>query len=383
MYIEKWITALLLLVLGSVSYAESYPSCDSQIKDKIGWSFNWENDLGITDEKYTNGMLYQRKTLFEPCVTLEDGNRYSIPSDLALEVSTDSIITSKGESVGFGITMYTPTDIKSYSVQLNDRPYSGLMYLSKGYLTSTLDKKRNLERNVLHSFSFGCIGPCALQGEAQSALHGLLRGITGSDDSPADPKGWDNQIRNELAFIYTYDDRKMFFSTRESIESSRLDKTLDATRIYKILAGNIFDTVEAGVLLRYGVTKSWEHFPDDIPKIIKLEPERASFERPVIKKLPIREKYFYIRSQARVVLYNATLMGGLIDRIRNDKVRSVHTVSARPGTIDFEIGYSHENSTGLIIDISLASRSTEYEEKEWEIADHVWLQFKFSKMLDI
>lgn len=372
----------VMLLQSAHCFAYTIDSCDNDVLDKEGCSFNWENDIGFTDESYTNGMLWQKRKVFEPCVTFSDTSKHRVPAYVAAQVSEDPIIQSKGDVFGFGITMYSPVDITASNVQLNDRPYSGLLYVSKGYQTNTLNRAENYEQTVLHNFSFGCIGPCAQQEFVQDKWHGLARFLSRSN-SPKAPKGWDHQIKNEPAFIYTYDNRKTIYSSDTVTTSHGSYKSFEVTRIYKVLAGNIFDTLETGLLIRHGKITEGTHYTGEINKFMMLASGEKTFENPVIEKNAEREVYVFLRSQIRAILYNATLEGGLFDRIINDTVRSEHTVDARPATLDFEAGGSYTFKCGLVLDISVASRSTEFKEKKWDAFDHVWTEIKLAKMIDI
>jgi hypothetical protein len=83
-----------------------------------------------------------------------------------------------------GQNLYTPEDIKTTELVEDDRPYAGWLYAAVGLVTDTRQSLGTFE------FSVGVVGPAALGEQLQSWFHALIA-------SP-DPRGWDNQLDNEL-----------------------------------------------------------------------------------------------------------------------------------------------------------------------------------------
>ncbi|RDX38143.1 lipid A deacylase LpxR family protein [Kangiella sp. HD9-110m-PIT-SAG07] len=92
------------------------------------------------------------------------------------------------KAVSFSIFqgMQTPEDIESEAIVENDLPYAGLLGW-RGTLYAW-------DNSIADQFSVivGMVGPASLAEDTQKVVHR----ITGSDE----PRGWDNQLHNELVF---------------------------------------------------------------------------------------------------------------------------------------------------------------------------------------
>lgn len=340
-----------------------------------------------TDEKYTNGILYEWGEQYEPCVSLRDsGDKVFVAADKVLALSDDTVIHIHSHVNSIGMNMYTPTDISSTVLQDEDRPYAGLFYFGFRNNEMTLARKQ-YEQTISHAFKFGCMGPCAMQEEVQTKWHEAVRWAFHSD-KPVKPMGWDHQIDDELMFLYTYDNQKTFYADNgfDDSPSGAQARRFDATRIYTVNLGNIFDTAEAGLQLRYGRIGNILSAGAKPGNIIKRKNQKGKSyidDRDLAPPPPHYDRFAFARARVRAVLYNATLEGGLVDRLSDGEIESVHTVDALPYTVDFELGYSHEYKNGLVLEISAATRSTEFDEPDWSLFEHYWTQLKLSKAIDL
>lgn len=82
--------------------------------------------------------------------------------------------------------MYAPNDLSQTEVIENDRPYAGLLGFN---LIGEKYKKTHTDNFKL---TIGIIGEHSYAGETQSFIHKVL--------DCSKPKGWDNQLNNELIF---------------------------------------------------------------------------------------------------------------------------------------------------------------------------------------
>lgn len=165
------------------------------------FNFYLENDMfADTDQQYTNGI---RLSWTSPDLTsyLDDKNlpalarRYNrhITSRLGMfddnppkqeEIVRNLVIT-------LGQEMFTPEDNERTTIDPNDRPYAGWLYLGMGY---HLKHKQRMDSAILN---IGMVGPASMAKEAQDLVHDL-RGIKKFN-------GWDNQLNNELGLQLVYE----------------------------------------------------------------------------------------------------------------------------------------------------------------------------------
>jgi len=147
-----------------------------------------ENDmLARTDRNYTNGLKLG----------------VGIPFDLlqmpAAEVLR-AIDPDGGADIHVGLfvgqNMYTPRDITLVTAQPHDRPWAAWLYLG-----GVAQRARGNRLDTVE-FDVGMVGPAALGEPAQKAWHGLVDTYT--------PRGWQNQIPNEPAFVLTYLQKRRF-----------------------------------------------------------------------------------------------------------------------------------------------------------------------------
>ncbi len=140
--------------------------------------FQYDNDyFSESDEYYTQGMNLE----------------WSSPS-LKNNPLTRLLITPKENSNRYGLAIehnaYTPTSIRSNEILYGDRPFAAAIIL-KTFGASINSTKRY---RITSSFSLGMIGSVAGAYQIQKTIHSWLNGT--------DPKGWQYQIRNDLAINY-------------------------------------------------------------------------------------------------------------------------------------------------------------------------------------
>ncbi|MBC8125725.1 MAG: lipid A deacylase LpxR family protein [Gloeobacteraceae cyanobacterium ES-bin-144] len=150
-----------------------------------------ENDMFAgTDRQYTSGfkLSWSSRDLEQ-----YSDSRYASPFlplfDILPYINEKNY--QKNLVFALGQNIYTPTDTDAYELLKNDRPYSGWLYLGMGVVW-----KDEVVRNSL-VLDIGVVGPWSYAQEAQRKIHDL-RGLD-------HPKGWDNQLGNEIGFIITYE----------------------------------------------------------------------------------------------------------------------------------------------------------------------------------
>ena len=100
------------------------------------------------------------------------------------------------QSVGFAIghTLYTPEDISAEIAPPDQHPYAGW-----AYATLSLFAQRGDDRLDQADLTIGVTGPIAGGEWVQTEWHDMLRAV--------EPRGWDAQLQNELAFAIDYERR--------------------------------------------------------------------------------------------------------------------------------------------------------------------------------
>lgn len=186
-------------------------------------SFTLDNDgiFGV-DQDYTNGIFLSYAT-----GQLRKDSEWSW---LTLTNSARSNI-DKIELV-LGHKMWTPSEIEADYPLVNDRPYAGYLHTEMNYLSLSADKA------VRYNFTIGATGESSFSDKAQSLVHG----ITGSTD----PKGWDYQIDDYLAFSVGY---RAF---NKLLRSEGKSTQWEITNVNDFNAGNFRSDLAQGVMFRWG-----------------------------------------------------------------------------------------------------------------------------------
>lgn len=144
------------------------------------YSLKIENDViaSGSDGHYSNGIELMRS--FQPA-TDHWSQRFANATPDWLIGDLDNV------AYRFGHQIYTPDEIEIPELIEEDRPYVGLLFVGMSLFD---DSRHDGWREVrgLH-MDVGLVGPGAGGKRAQRAVHN----VTGSDE----PKGWDNQLRNE------------------------------------------------------------------------------------------------------------------------------------------------------------------------------------------
>jgi hypothetical protein len=133
--------------------------------------------------------------------------------------------------------MFTPGDTTKTELIENDRPYAGWTFLDIGIADRYQYQGGDELLNGL-ILTLGIVGPSSLAGKTQKEFHRLI-------DSDR-PKGWDNQLRDELGLNVTYlrKWRRLFglYEPRQFEISHHGGLTL----------GNVYSYASAGVMVRWG-----------------------------------------------------------------------------------------------------------------------------------
>jgi hypothetical protein len=162
---------ILIVLLGFLMFAVLVQPGEPQ--NRGAFSFYIENDcFAMTDRYYTNGVK----------LTWVSPDRLTLKHDPAAQ---------RAISVSFGQNIYTPANIEIVDLIQDDRPYAGISYLAVAFHQKKGRRMDTLEFNV------GIVGPHSYAEQSQKFIHGLIKG--------KEPKGWQNQLKDELALGIIYD----------------------------------------------------------------------------------------------------------------------------------------------------------------------------------
>ncbi len=160
--------------------------------EKAGGTFGIyiENDLFAgTDRQYTSGVKLAWSSA--DLANFSD-SRYASPFlplfNLLPYINEKDY--QKNLVFSLGQNIYTPDDTESTALVKGDRPYAGWLYLGLGVVWKDADVRNSLVLNL------GVVGSWSYAQESQRLVHDLR--------SLDHPKGWDNQLHNELGVVAVY-----------------------------------------------------------------------------------------------------------------------------------------------------------------------------------
>lgn len=320
---------LFLLVWPAASHAR-WPS----------FGFFFENDTEFlsgenNDRFYTNGARLEmgwgncvlpkalqkrwekEGKIWLPFVPERDDLDVCAPGELVIRLSDD--VDVFGFGLRLGQSFYTPDDIDTPVLQVQDRPYGAWLYL--GAVISRMNTKhlRSLQLDL------GVVGPSAYGEEVQDWVH---KNITNSNEA----QGWQHQIRDDPVVHFTWDERwrhvfKKKVITRDvgGIPAIGPIVLVDLVPRYYVNLGNVFTQAAAATTFRFG----WNVPQDFGPaiRIVSVQPGDGNVP------LPNRfEIYGFAALEARAVVHNVFLDGNLFS--------DSHSVSKEDVVADFEWGFA-------------------------------------------
>ncbi|MBK0383856.1 lipid A deacylase LpxR family protein [Pedobacter sp. SD-b] len=264
----------------------------SQIKsyqNELGFKSENDSYLGTgQDRYYTNGLFITYK-------------RASKTKNY-----TDSLdFTKKIWSASIGQYMYNAQSGQITDIKYVDRPFAAYLYGA-----FALQYLNNKEHTVKFELQLGTIGPNALGLEAQEVIHKTFGFY--------DIKGWEYQVKNEIGFNAKAD--ILYLIHRSG------NKRVDFSLPLEGRLGNTFTSLSAGLLFRTGSLNPLYHS-------VATQSNVSNFkEAGVLEK----EFYFFLKPQLQLVIYDATIAGGLF---RTDK--GPVTFKTNPLVFSQELGLAY------------------------------------------
>ena len=232
---------------------------------------NYENDFfTATDRYYTQGI---QLSIIHPIF------KYSPISKTLIKLKNSS-------SNYYGITIeqdcFTPRSIRHNGIFYDERPFTGVFFLSHQLTSQNFEKQIALKTQV----DIGGIGKCARCEDEQKGIHRALVNIQ--------PLGWENQLNNDIVLNY-----------RASIEKGIINtKHLQAFAQSTVRIGTLYNDLSTGLNVRFGIFSNYF-------KNLGLE---KTYSNNSAKKF---KSYIVLKSNAKAVGYNATLQGGFF---RHDNI---------------------------------------------------------------
>ena len=349
---HPWLLAACILLVQAAQYcrAADMLACNTGHQEmeipRPGWLFTWENDSVIgpydTDEFYTQGLQLS----FRMRPDRQPDWLSAAMERLCLRLTNnsgrdDSVLTGAG-SFFFGQHFFTPGNITIPTLIEDDRAYAAWLYL--GTRLEVAQKFRDTHKGLkglFHTYELqiGTLGPNA-QGEwVQRRWHTIV---------PApDPKGWDNQLPNELGAQARYTVRASIknWPGQERIGGWQLQGTLDGD----LNLGTVLDSIGIGTTWRFGrnlgdpvalglsPTKALDTMVRaafDSSSYVETNLRRARYvaanQPHCIPAIALYECYVFAAISGRVVGYNAFLDG--------TPIHGGHSVDREPFTYDYSIG---------------------------------------------
>ena len=225
----------------------------------------WENDIFVfKDYYYTQGaFLY----LVNPALRKNPANFMFFS------------LKNADNYYGIGIIqeIYTPKDLHDTLINLIDRPYSGTLFIRS--FSTSVNPERKLR--LTNQFDLGVLGPLSGAREAQRLIHDWL--------DLEFPGGWDFQIKNRPYINYNLFLEKGLMN---------IPGVFDFTGNTRLRIGNIHDDLQLEGSFRIGRI-------NNLFQGLNLGNKKYSDNRDF-------ELYVSGGASATAVLYNATLMGGIV-----------------------------------------------------------------------
>ena len=272
----------------------------------------FENDLwgSGSDQHYTHGSRFSWSSENQLGWVQKSARRVGglLPWLPALDEKTLNQFEAVRFNAAIGQNIYTPEDISDPLLISDDRPYAGWLYIGSGAVLV----RGAVNHRVIDSFevNLGIVGPSSRAKQVQREFHKLI-------DSP-DPRGWDNQLRDEPGLVVMAD-RQWVFPLGD------VDKGLEwdlAPHLSGAL-GNVFTHLAAGATLRTGRNLEMDFGP---PTIRPSKPGSNFFSR----QNGQWGWYLFAGVEARAVGRNIFLDGNTF--------KSSHKVDRETWVVDGQVG---------------------------------------------
>ena len=342
--------ALIFVLQASALAARPAPPVHEEAPVTAGtFSVYMENDLfGGTDRYYTSGVKIGWSS-----ADLEKFSDTPYASPLLPLINLLTFIpegTQKNLVFAFGQNIYTPDDTESEEVVEGDRPYAGWLYAGFGLVWKHAAVRHSLVLNL------GVVGSYSYGEEAQRLVH-EARGL-------GMPRGWDNQLHNEIGVLATYQ-----VTGRWPHQPERKGFDWEVLPHAGLALGNVEVSARAGAEWRAGI-----NLPDDFgtatiaPGDTTPTPVEGTQQAARVRKFDIGA-YVFARAEGRVVAHNIFLNGNTFG--------DSHSVDQRWVVADLSVGtaFNYKNTK---FTYALVYRTKEFEgQEEGQVFGSISVNFAF------
>ena len=223
--------------------------------------FTWSNDFVYqTDRYFSNGIDL---VLYHPNFKKLPGHQMMLPHKSNNEV---------WQGITFSHHFFTPRNLFETGIIYSDRPYAS--YFLVGYRKISLNIKQRLKTKS--ELQIGLLGRYSGGRLLQNGIHEAL-----PTSRPA--TGWNNQLHSDFAVNYSVRVEKGLIHSPNFDMAPHVD----------VRAGIPYTDVAGGIFIRFGKFNDY-------------------FSTIGINKTRKLEFYVFTDATTKIVLYNATLQGGLI-----------------------------------------------------------------------
>lgn len=259
-----FIAALLLSAMVACAQRVENTSLYRNIGSERYLRLNYENDFfAMSDEYYTQG------------INLEFVAPALVKFPVARLLYQNKNLTTK-TGIAIEHQGFTPSDILTGDILPNDRPYSSSLMLK----TFSIVSNPYTHHRLVTQFSLGVIGPWAMGKEIQTALHEKI-------NPDKVPKGWKNQVHNDIILNYQIDYEHGLWIKRNFIITAK-----GGARV-----GTYHTRLNSSFTLMGGLLDDPFEFANTRNKNFQI--------------------YLFAEPQINLVIFDATLQGGVFNEKRN------------------------------------------------------------------
>ena len=274
----------------------------------------WENDgifkgIDRTDRYYSNGL--------------------KIDAAWALAPEGD---TRRGFGISFGHAIFTPGEIETPNLRVKDRPYAGWLFGAAYWQwdSAVSGSVRTLDHLEI---DLGIVGPSAHADRIQKVVHTAF--------SQERPRGWEHQLRDELAVDLTYR-KKWRVALSEAYESGL---GFEVIPMIEGTLGTVYRRVGAGATLRGGFNLPDDYGPmrfDDVGSAVSVHPVSGDGH----------SVYGFVSVVGRLTEHSIFLDG--------NQQHDSHSVSKKPYTAEVRFGVEWRHRSGFHAAYSWTVRSDSF-----------------------
>ena len=171
-----------------------------------------------------------------------------------------------------------------------DRPFAGYLFAA-----AKLSWYKKDEQIMTAGLNAGTIGPNSLARDAQELLHRVVGFY--------EINGWQYQVKNEIGINALFEYKRLLL---------RPSKSADFSLATQVIAGTTHTRASAGVLFRAG----------SVNKLTQSASTASRISNIAGSTLPNKEFFFFTQPTINVIVYDATIQGGLF---RDDKGAVTYT----------------------------------------------------------